>query len=179
MKYVFWVIAEIAILRWLLWAVRKRIIHEVAMSLGALMGVGLYFEVFLHLIPPEYSPLWESAGLRVLSWSLLGTGAVLALTSALTLLRRGKPTSGWEHTTVLIRTGIYRWVRHPMYLAAVLVATSTMLWRTVAISLALWVASVVCFVLAALFEDRFNARKFGDDYRRYQMKSKLLIPFLF
>jgi len=141
--------------------------------------VGLYFEVFLHLIPLEHSPLEESRGLRVFSWGLLVMGAVLALISALTLRRRGKPTSGWEHTTVLIRTGIYRWVRHPMYLAALLIVTSTMLWQLAAISLALWVPSVVCFVLAAFSEDRFNARKFGDDYRRYKMKSKLLIPFLF
>jgi hypothetical protein len=37
------------------------------MSLGILVGVGLYFEVFLHLIPLEYSPLGEPRGLRVLS----------------------------------------------------------------------------------------------------------------
>ncbi|KPL17983.1 MAG: hypothetical protein AMJ92_10110 [candidate division Zixibacteria bacterium SM23_81] len=179
MKYVLWAIAEIAILRWFLWSVRKRIPHEIAMSLGMLLGVALYFQTFVQLIPMEYPTWGKSFWLKTISWVLLWMGAALALGSMLTLRFKGRPTSGWEHTTQLIETGIYRWIRHPLYLAALLVVTGASLLRPAVMTLALWIPSAACFVLAAWYEDRFNAEKFSNDYRRYQSRSKLLIPFLF
>ena len=179
LKYVLWAIAEIAILRWFLWSVRKRIPHEIAMSLGMLLGVALYFQTFVQLVPMEY-PTWEkSLWLKIICWGLLLMGAVLALGSMLTLRFKGKPSSGWEHTTQLIETGVYRLIRHPLYLAAVVMVTGTALLQMALIALILWALSTACFVLAAWFEDCFNARKFGQDYCRYQSQSKMIIPFLF
>lgn len=179
LKYMLWAMAEIAILRWFLWSVRKRIPHEVAMSLGMLLGVALYFQTFVQLIPMEYPAWGQSLWLKTIGWGLLLMGAVLALGSALTLRLKGKPSSGWEHTTQLIETGIYRWIRHPLYLAALLVVTGAALLRAALITLVLLFPSMACFFLAALYEDRFNADKFGEEYRQYQAKSKLVIPFLF
>lgn len=179
MKYVLWAIAELAILRWLLWAVRKRIPHEMAVSLGALLGVALWFEAFMSLLTYEYATFRMPGPLKTIGWALLWLGAVLAIVSMLTLRLRGKPTSGWEHTTQLIETGIYRWVRHPLYLAGLVVVTGIGLLRTTVVSLILWASSAACLILAARFEDRFNGQKFGKEYRRYQARSKLLIPFLF
>lgn len=179
MKYVIWALVELAILRWFIWSVRRRISHEIAMSLGAFLGVTLYFQAFIGLLPLKDHAFQGPSWLRMLGWILGWAGALLAFISMLTLRLKGKPSSGWEHTTKLIEGGIYRWVRHPLYLAALLVVTGTLLLRSAVVTLALWFPSAACFVLAAWYEDRFNAEKFGEDYRRYQARSKLLIPFLF
>ncbi len=179
MKYLLWAITAVAILRWLYWSARQRIGHETAMSLGSFLGVTLWFEVLTGLLPYEYNLLWKGIWLKALGWGMLWLGAVVAVISILTLRLKGKPASGWEHTTQLIEGGIYRWIRHPFYLSALLVVTGTLLLRPAVVTLALWVSSTACFVLAAWYEDRFNQEKFGVHYRRYQRRSKLLIPFLF
>jgi protein-S-isoprenylcysteine O-methyltransferase Ste14 len=179
MKYALWAIVEIIILKWFICSVRQRVPHEIAMSLGALLGAALWFETFTHLLPQGNTAFGTPGWLQTAGSVLLFVGAALALISILTLRLRGKPSSGWEHTSQLIETGIYRWVRHPLYLAALLVIAGMVLLRTAPITLALWISSSACLVLAARFEDRYNAEKFSEPYRAYQVKSKLLIPFLY
>lgn len=76
----------------------------------------------------------------------------------------------------LVRSGPYRWVRHPIYtgLLAALLGTAVALdqWRGV-------LAFVI--VLAALLyklrlEERWMTETFGDSYRDYRKHSKALIP---
>jgi len=73
--------------------------------------------------------------------------------------------------------GAYRWVRHPLYLFALLMIWSSpdltadrllfnLLWT-------LWIAT------GAVFEERDLVDEFGDEYREYQQKVPMLIPVKF
>ena len=178
-KYIFWLVAEVAIFRWLFWALRRKLAHEAAISFGALCGVTLWFEVFTGLLPNRLSLIKTPGWLGDIGSIFLCLGPLLAIISILTLRRRGKPPSGWENTTCLVETGIYRWVRHPLYLSGLLLITGMLLRRMNWATLALSILSAPGIILAAWFEDRYNAEKFGQTYRHYQDRSKLLIPFLF
>jgi protein-S-isoprenylcysteine O-methyltransferase Ste14 len=78
----------------------------------------------------------------------------------------------------LVRSGPYRWVRHPIYTGLLLAFAGTAIargeWRGVA---------AVLIVLAALWrkltlEERWMIETFGDAYLRYRGEVRALIPFV-
>ena len=76
----------------------------------------------------------------------------------------------------LLQEGAYAWVRHPRYLALVLVALSIALFAN---HLATWVLAVVCvpvLYLVTLVEERELVDRFGEQYRMYQRHVPRLIP---
>lgn len=79
----------------------------------------------------------------------------------------------------LVTTGIYRYVRHPMYLALLLYSLGQ------ALVLPNWLAGPSYLVaLALLFafrirpEERMMLEKFGKDYAAYMARTKRLVPRL-
>ena len=77
----------------------------------------------------------------------------------------------------LVTHGIYRWVRHPMYLALLLIATGQ------ALALPNWLVGpsylVAMLLLVALRlgpEERMMREQFGKDYEAYAATTKRLVP---
>ena len=74
-------------------------------------------------------------------------------------------------------SGIYRYVRHPMYTSIFLYALGQALvvpnWIAGPANL---VAFCVLFAVRVQSEEQMMAEKFGDQYRIYQAKTKRLIP---
>ncbi len=72
--------------------------------------------------------------------------------------------------------GIYRLVRHPLYLFSLLV-----LWPMSSMSeswLAFNIITTVYFVAGSILEERKLVATYGDVYRNYQRRTPALIPFL-
>jgi len=74
---------------------------------------------------------------------------------------------GYIHTTVLVDSGIYGIVRHPQYLAGVLMSIALPMiaqhWLVEVFGL---VAAVVYYV-NTFVEQKNNLEKFGEEYTRY------------
>jgi steroid 5-alpha reductase family enzyme len=74
----------------------------------------------------------------------------------------------------LVKTGAYAIVRHPLYLAGILIFTFqpyiTRNWFTVS------VLADAYFVFGALIEERRLIRRFGEEYRRYMREVPRFIP---
>lgn len=76
----------------------------------------------------------------------------------------------------LVTHGLYRYVRHPLYSAGLMV-----LWFTPQVSLNLltvFVVLTVYLIVGALFEERKLLREFGQAYANYRARTPMLIPFL-
>jgi protein-S-isoprenylcysteine O-methyltransferase Ste14 len=76
----------------------------------------------------------------------------------------------------LVTTGIYRWVRHPLYTGSML-----FLWLIPEVSqnhFALNVAFTLYFVIGAIFEERKLERFFGKAYADYKKRTPMFIPFV-
>jgi len=127
-------------------------------------------------------------GQRLIPWGLAIYWAGTALTIAglgLTTWARAALGANWSGTVSvkaghqLVRTGPYRWIRHPMY-GGVLVA---LLGTALAFGLAHDVAGLLIAVLALTYklriEERWMARAFGNDYAAYRAATQALVPFLF
>ena len=75
--------------------------------------------------------------------------------------------SRYVKTTKLIDTGIYSIIRHPQYLAGILLSLAFMLISQNLIVIFLGIPPVIIFYLGAYDEDRFCIKKFGKQYKNY------------
>jgi protein-S-isoprenylcysteine O-methyltransferase Ste14 len=82
-----------------------------------------------------------------------------------------------QHHT-LVTAGPYRWVRHPFYLCAALVAVTVSLVSANAFFLV--AGGLICFLLAlrTRVEEANLLNRFGDDYRTYMDHTGRFFPRL-
>ncbi len=108
-------------------------------------------------------------GVRYVGWAVLAASAVFGWLPIWELRRKGKVPKGksYVHTTVLVDSGIYDIVRHPQYLAGILLSAALILvtqhWLIAAIGVPVMVLGYADMVKA----DQDLIESFGDDYRRY------------
>ncbi|WP_296490374.1 methyltransferase [Rhodoferax sp.] len=111
-------------------------------------------------------------------WLLLGLSGVLGLW-ALLANRPGnfniRPTP--HASGKLIAHGPYRWIRHPMYTAVMLLGLACVLTRADVLTWLLW--GVLCLVLAtkAVLEERWMMA-LHPSYAHYQSRTHWFIPYL-
>ena len=133
----------------------------------ALPGRSLY-----QLHPPW---LWIALGIQVLA--LLALGLSVMQTGAVSFLGLGQlmgpPGAGKPR---LVVTGLYRFVRHPIYTAALLFLWATPLMNTNL--LAFYAGLTLYIIIGARHEEYRLVREFGDDYREYRRRTPMLIPFI-
>lgn len=80
----------------------------------------------------------------------------------------------------LITTGIYRQVRHPVYLSYVLFLVGYCTILQSFVSLVLSVVSCTIWLENRInIEEKMLIEKFGDQYQAYQRKTKKIIPFIY
>jgi protein-S-isoprenylcysteine O-methyltransferase Ste14 len=122
---------------------------------------------------------------QLASWALLTSSAGLAAHSFYVLRVAGRPDArradeaallGFEKTTVLVRAGAYRVIRHPLYASLVLLAGGALLKRVSWPATALAIGASACFAATALAEEPENLRAFGEEYAAYRRTTHLLIP---
>jgi len=92
--------------------------------------------------------------------------------------RRDDTLLGFEKTTVLITSGIFKYVRHPMYSSLMLLLWGV-LFRKVEAALVIiaLIATLLC-LLAAFIEERENIEYFGENYKQYMQRTKMFIPYV-
>jgi protein-S-isoprenylcysteine O-methyltransferase Ste14 len=109
---------------------------------------------------------------RYVGWAVLAASGVFGWLPIWELRRRGKVPKGksYIHTTLLVESGIYGIVRHPQYLAGMLLSAALILvtqhWLIVAIGVPVMVFGYADMAKA----DQDLIEKFGDDYRRYMAR---------
>ena len=124
---------------------------------------------------------------QIISWTLLAFSAYLVTHGALTLHRSGKPDRrridstlvGIEKTTVLVTTGAYRYIRHPMYSSVVFGIWGVVLKNVSVTAISLALATVVFLTVTARLEESESIQYFGDEYRDYMGRTGMFIPFFF
>jgi protein-S-isoprenylcysteine O-methyltransferase Ste14 len=136
------------------------------------------------------APVWFREPLstrQAASWILLTLSAGLALEAFRLLRLIGRPSSQgvldanlpFENTTILVTSGLYRLIRHPMYASLLALAWGAGLKDLSARSILLAVGTSGFIVATALVEERENSERFGEEYAAYRRSTKRFIPFIF
>jgi protein-S-isoprenylcysteine O-methyltransferase Ste14 len=125
---------------------------------------------------------------QLISWVLLFGSLLPAGLGGCQLLFQGKPSAHrpadpslfeFEKTTRLVTTGVYRYIRHPLY-GSLLFLTWGVFWKRPS-----WAGAVLTIVASVLLtatarrEEGENIVYFGDEYRAYRRLSRMFIPFVF
>jgi protein-S-isoprenylcysteine O-methyltransferase Ste14 len=113
----------------------------------------------------------------VLSWGtrillgieLIAAGLALMIFARRAFLAAGTNVEPWKPSTAIVTTGIFGWLRNPMYVGgtafllglAILLASDWMVVMTVILALVLHFGVIKR-------EERYLEAKFGDVYRRYK-----------
>jgi protein-S-isoprenylcysteine O-methyltransferase Ste14 len=104
-----------------------------------------------------------------IGWVILWLSAIFGWLPIYTFRKWGNVPKGkgYLHTTVLVDRGVYAIVRHPQYLAGILMSVALPLisphWAVVLLGI---VAAIVCYV-NMVEEDASDIEKFGDAYKAY------------
>jgi len=116
---------------------------------------------------------------QLISWILFIFSVAVVTYSFLLFKRIGRPSGNIENTTSLVQTGIYRYVRHPLYLSLILGSAGVFLKQIDLFTTILFGISLISIYLTAKFEEAENQLKFGVNYTQYIQKTKMFIPFIF
>lgn len=117
---------------------------------------------------------------QIISWILLSGSLVFAIWGFVLLYRMGNPSDGHlERTTRLITTGLYGYIRHPLYLSLILGGFGAMAKDPGWVQILLAILNLIALFLTAKVEEGEMIRKFGDEYRDYMKKSRMFFPFVF
>ncbi|MBI2307890.1 MAG: isoprenylcysteine carboxylmethyltransferase family protein [Rhodocyclales bacterium] len=147
------------------------------------------WECILGLAIVNHSP-WGSATVsphQLASWALLAASVGLVAVGAATLIRRGGANAGrddaalyhWEKTGALVTSGIFAYIRHPMY-ASLLALTWGFFfqepnWPAAAIA---GLGSLLLFATARQ-DERECLAHFGPAYAAYRQRTRMFVPWLF
>lgn len=115
---------------------------------------------------------------QFVSWGLFVLSALLAVHSFRLLGRSGEAQGEFEQTTVLVTTGAYRYIRHPMYASLVYFSLGAFLKHVSLPTFGLVLAAFVCLYVTARVEEGENLERFGEAYRVYMRDTKMFVPYI-
>ena len=116
---------------------------------------------------------------QIVASLLLSASLVLAIHGFWLLRFAGKPSGGFEQTTVLVTRGAYRYIRHPLYCSLLLFTAGSFLKSISGVSMLVASCAALFLVLTAFAEERENLDRFGASYASYRKQTRMFVPWLF
>jgi protein-S-isoprenylcysteine O-methyltransferase Ste14 len=125
---------------------------------------------------------------QIISWFLLVACIIPLIFGVRSLTVQGKPSEqrkgepqllGFEKTTALVTTGIYRYIRHPLYSSLVFLAWGIFFKLPSVAGAALVLLATAFLVATAKADEAECVRFFGAAYEEYRKQTKMFVPFLF
>jgi protein-S-isoprenylcysteine O-methyltransferase Ste14 len=134
-------------------------------------------------------PVWFADPLsevQIVSWIVLALSLVLLGPGVHQLLARGRPTAhrkddtlmAFEKTSALVTSGLYRYIRHPLYGSLLFLAWGAFLKDITWYSTCLVVLSTIWLVATAKADERECIEFFGPSYNEYMGRTKMFIPWI-
>ena len=130
-------------------------------------------------------PWWiltrRGATAEAVAWPALvfiGGGAALYLRLPLGFATVGRGTPGpWDAPRRVVDVGPYRWVRNPIYIAALLVVVGEA-WLFLSLPLLAYAGAmaIFCHLFVIAYEEPTLRRTFGESYEEYQRAVPRWIP---
>ena len=122
---------------------------------------------------------------QLIAGLLFFTSLLLVLFGVAQLLLSGKPDTNrngplleFEKTTILVTTGLYRYIRHPIYGSLFLLCWGLFFKQPSLVGGILAIIASGFLVATSRVEEAENLNYFGEKYREYMKRTKMFIPFI-
>lgn len=125
----------------------------------------------LYSVPAPWSYLMISGQLL----AILGLVAGILQTDVWHFLGLRQLVDQSGSTPKLVVSGLYRWVRHPLYIAGMV-----FIWLLPLMTvnrLAMNLGLTLYLIIGAIYEERKLLREFGEAYQEYRKRTPMLIPW--
>lgn len=124
---------------------------------------------------------------QIISWILLVYSAYLVIFGLLLIKIKGKPSPerdeknlfGFEKTTRLVDTGVFKHTRHPLYASLIFVTWAMYLKNPTYLLLLLSLISSILLYITSKYDEKECIKYFGKSYQEYMRQTKMFIPFVF
>jgi len=169
---------------WLVSALRVKAIAERQSLLPALahripVGLGWWMLAFPNWPPPmNWLAVPHSDSIRIFGTAICVYGLLVTIWARRTLAGNWSSDVTFKQGHELIRTGPYRFVRHPIYTGLLIMSLGTAIEIG---QLHCWVSlpiTAIGFWIKLKQEERLLLRHFPNDYSAYQKEVKALVPFV-
>ncbi len=137
--------------------------------LFAAVWIGDTFFLRLTTLGGESIPDWVQLTVGLI---LLGVSGFLAFSSLRTVFGEVRDPP------VVIRTGLFAYIRHPMYLSEVLLYAGFIVMRVSLAAIVVWAGATLFLYLLCRHEEQLLKTRFGDEYRTYMREVPMWIPRL-
>ena len=124
---------------------------------------------------------------QIISWILLFYSAYLVIAGMIQIKKDGKPSHtrneenlfGFEKTTELIDTGVFRHIRHPLYASLIFLTWAIFLKHPQTSLFLIALLSTNFLYFTSKLDENECINYFGEKYKDYMKRTKMFIPFLF
>ncbi len=124
---------------------------------------------------------------QIISWILLLYSAYLAIAGILLIKRIGQPSHerdeknlfGFEKTTELIDSGVFKHTRHPLYASLIFLTWAIFLKNPTLVLSVISLISTILLYYTSRYDEKECINYFGDKYSDYMKHTKMFIPFIF
>lgn len=157
------------VIRFVFWTRMMRIIYDIP-----------FIVIGIQLLGVKIIPFPHSSAIQIGGFLLVAGGV------AISVLARYQLGANWTHAAEyqikkdhdLITTGIYRYVRHPIYLGLFLSCVGAELVVESYLVFVFLCSLYVAFVQGKK-EEALLVKHFGKEYEVYMRKTKMFVPFIF
>lgn len=124
---------------------------------------------------------------QLISWILLFYSAYLVIAGAVLIKKVGKPNPdrdeknlfGFEKTTELVDTGVFKQIRHPLYASLIFISWAIYLKFPTFPLFLIALISTNFLYFTSRFDEMECINYFGLKYKEYMTRTKMFIPFIF
>lgn len=89
------------------------------------------------------------------------------------------PLLAFEKTSTLVTTGIYHYIRHPLYSSLLILAWGVFFKDPSWLGGLLALAATLALIATAKADEAECIRFFGPAYQDYMQRTRMFVPFLF
>ena len=124
---------------------------------------------------------------QLIAWTLLFASLIPLAFGVSALSSRGRPGANresdpsllaFEKTTQLVTSGVYKYIRHPLYSSLLLLTWGILFKNLSAAGIILAISATVFLVFTSKADEAECIQFFGSEYQDYMKTTKRFIPFL-
>jgi len=112
-------------------------------------------------------------------WTRISLGLIIIFIGGV-FVERGLKTvfSETREKPHVIKKGVFKIVRHPVYLGSILTYLGFLIFSMSIIGIAVWLIIILFYYFISIYEERLLLQKFGNEYRNYMKKVPMMNIFL-
>ncbi|MGB6687951.1 MAG: isoprenylcysteine carboxylmethyltransferase family protein [Terracidiphilus sp.] len=155
---------------------KEKVVRAPASRWGIFLVCCGFAAIWAYVRPAGFEKSWPSL---ILSMILAPPSVALAWSATRHLGKQWRYEAALSEDHELIRTGPYRWIRHPIYasMLGMLIATgAAWTWWP------MWIAATILFLIGTEIrvaaEDRLLAERFQESFQSYRSGVRAYIPFV-